>query len=524
MSYMPKKAYLVGGGVASLAAAVVLIRDGDMVGRDITIFEEQPRLGGSLDGSGDPRNGYMVRGGRMLESKYLCTYDLFSSIPALDGRQTVTQEIFQWNETLKTGSKSRLFRDGRREVAPEFGLADAHKRALEKLVLRSEHALGDSTIEAHFDASFFETNFWFMWATTFAFQPWHSAIELKRYLIRFMHMVSGFSRLEGIMRTPYNQFDSLVLPLHRWLEERGVRFELETRITDLGFADGPDGHRVETLHLERAGRPERLEVSPDDIVLVTLGSMTEASTQGSMDAPPTLLGKPDEGAWRLWERLAEGRPELGRPAAFDNDIGASKWLSFTTTLKHPDLLNAIRDLTGNVPGEGGLVTFAQSSWLMSIVVPHQPHFQGQPDDVTVFWGYGLFVDRPGDFVKTPMAQCSGREILMEVLGHLGLQAQSASLMQDAICLPCMMPFITSQFLPRRPGDRPQPIPEGYANLGLLGQFVELPDDVVFTVEYSVRSAMVAVYALLGLKRRAPEVYKGQFNPANLLKAFETLNA
>ena len=207
--------YLVGGGIASLAAAAFLIRDGDIPGQKITIIEESAKIGGSLDAAGTADDGYVMRGGRMLESKYLCTYDLFSSIPTLDKRMTVTQEIFAWNETLKTSSKSRLFRGGRRVDAPSYGLSEKHILTMERLGLEPEAMLGRSSISDHFHPSFFATDFWLMWCTTFAFQPWHSAVEFKRYLLRFTHMVSGFNTLSGIMRTVYNQYDSMVRPLAR---------------------------------------------------------------------------------------------------------------------------------------------------------------------------------------------------------------------------------------------------------------------------------------------------------------------
>ena len=204
------KAYLVGGGIASMAAAAFLIRDGDFLGHNITILEELGDIGGSLDGSGSAEKGYVIRGGRMLESKYLCTYELFSSIPTLDESKTVTEEIFAWNETMKTSSKSRLVRDGIRQTAPEFGLSEKHILTIGRLALEPEAFLGRSSISDQFDPMFFKTNFWFMWCTTFAFQPWHSAVEFKRYLVRFSHMVAGFDRLQGIMRTVYNQYDSMV--------------------------------------------------------------------------------------------------------------------------------------------------------------------------------------------------------------------------------------------------------------------------------------------------------------------------
>jgi len=517
------KVYLVGGGIASMAAAAFLIRDGDVPGHNITILEELDEIGGSLDGSGSAEIGYVLRGGRMIESKYLCTFDLFSSIPTLDGSRTVTQEIFAWNDAMKTSSKSRLVDDGRRRTAPRFGLAERHILTIERLALEPEAMLGRTSIADQFDAAFFKTDFWFMWCTTFAFQPWHSAVEFKRYLVRFAHMVSGFNRLEGIMRTVYNQYDSMVRPLHKWLDERGVGFELNTRVTDLGLSERGGEKTVNRIVYQRDGKSGEIAVGAGDRVLVTLGSMTEASSLGSMDRAPELGGKADGGAWTLWERIAAGRPEFGRPSAFDDHIEESKWISFTTTLHDPTFLRLVRDLTGNVPGEGGLITFPQSGWLASIVIPHQPHFIGQPADVSVLWGYGLSVDEPGDFVKKPMSACTGREIMTEVLGQLRIEAEAPRILETAICIPCMMPFITSQFLRRESGDRPQAVPEGWANLAFVGQFCELPEDVVFTVEYSIRSAQVAVYALLGLQREPPPVYQGKYDPRVLYRAFMALH-
>jgi len=515
--------YLIGGGIASLAAAVFLIRDGDVQGHTITILEESSRIGGSLDAAGNATDGYVMRGGRMIESKYLCTYDLFSSIPTLDGTKTVTQEIFDWNETMKTSSKSRLFRDGGRVDAPRFGLSEKDILNLERLAVEPEPLLGRSMISDQFNPAFFETDFWRMWCTTFAFQPWHSAVEFKRYLVRFTHMVSGFNTLTGIMRTVYNQYDSMVRPLHKWLEERGVKFMLNTTVTDLALLNDRAGFAVKKIVVEESGTLRDIRVTEDDRVIVTLGSMTEGSSLGSMDSAATLLGKANGGSWTLWERIAAGQTQFGHPSNFADHVEQSKWMSFTTTLHDPTFFELIRDLTGNVPGEGGLITFPESSWLASIVLPHQPHFIDQPEGVEVFWGYGLFVDVPGNFVKKPMSACTGREIMTEIIGHLRLQERGTRILEACTCIPCMMPFITSQFLPRSKGDRAMVRPDGSKNLAFVGQYCELPDDVVFTVEYSIRSAQTAVYSLLGLKREPLPVYKGQFNPRVLLEAFLALH-
>jgi len=515
--------YLVGAGIASLAAAAFLIRDGGVKGQQITVFEESEQLGGALDAAGSPQEGYVARGGRMFERHYVCTFDLFASIPTLDDSKTVTQEILDWNETMKTSSNARLIRRAERETAPLFGLSERHILTIERLAVEPESMLGRSRIDEQFDASFFKTNFWIMWSTTFAFQPWHSAVEFKRYLVRFVHMVAGFNQLHGILRTVYNQYDSMVRPLLKWLSRRGVSFVRGTRVVDLDINDAANELHVERIHYLRDGVAGEISVRPEDRVLVTLGSMTEASSLGAMDLAPPILGKNDGGAWALWEKLAAGRSHFGHPATFADHVDQSRWVSFTTTLYAPDFLRSLIELTGNVPGEGGLITFPDSAWMLSIVVPHQPHFIGQPEDVAVFWGYGLTVGMPGNFVSQPMAACSGREIMTELLGHLRMEADAEKILESALCVPCMMPFITSQFLPRESGDRPDIVPAGARNFAFIGQFCEQPDDVVFTVEYSIRSAQTAVYRLLALEQDPPPVYQGKFDPKVLYNAYRALH-
>ena len=158
--------------------------------------------------------------------------------------------------------------------------------------------------------------------------------------------------------------------------------------------------------------------------------------------------------------------------------------------------------SGNEAGTGGLVTFKDSNWLMSIVLAHQPHFASQPAGVQVFWGYALLTDRIGDFVAKPLEDCTGAEILHELAGHLRLDPETLA---TANCIPCRMPYITSMFMPRAQGDRPLPVPPNSRNFAFVSQFVEIADDVVFTVEYSVRAAQMAVYQLLGIARPVPAI-------------------
>jgi oleate hydratase len=140
--------------------------------------------------------------------------------------------------------------------------------------------------------------------------------------------------------------------------------------------------------------------------------------------------------------------------------------------------------------------------------------------VQVFWGYGLHPEVNGNYIQKPMSECSGSEILSEVLAHLRFPLQPT--LEHSITIPCLMPYITAQFLTRGKGDRPAVIPKGSTNLAFLGQFVEIPEDVVFTVEYSVRGAQEAVYGLMGLKRQPTQIYRGERHVGVMAKAMKAL--
>jgi len=156
------------------------------------------------------------------------------------------------------------------------------------------------------------------------------------------------------------------------------------------------------------------------------------------------------------------------------------------------------------------------------VVPYQPHFINQPEDVYVFWSYGLFPDQVGNFVKKKMSDCTGEELLVELWRHLRFDDHIPMMLETASCVPCMMPFITSQFMPRVKGDRPLVRPVGTTNIAFIGQFCEIPDDVVFTVEYSVRSAQTAVYSLLKSDKKVSPLYKAQHDVGVLFSSLMTM--
>ena len=512
--------HLVGGGIASLSCAGFLIEDAGVDPTHIHVLEHAEVMGGSLDGSGSPEQGYLIRGGRMFERHMLNLWDVLARIPSLeDPRTSVRDEIFEFNEVLVSNARCRLLKGGMQKVdLSSYGFDLRDRADLMRLVLTPEAFLGDRTIRDWFSPHFFETPFWFLWRTTFAFQSWSSLAEMRRYFLRFVHLFPEFHRLGGILRTKHNQYDSIIRPMTRWLEEKGVRFETNTIVEDVRFEFDGRRKRVTELELVRDGVSDTTVIGEADRVFLTLGSIPAASSMGSWDEPAMQRGKDASPEWKLWDRIARQSPEFGRPGAFDDHVERSRWQSCTFTLRNPRLFEFMQDFTGNVAGTGGLVTLMESSWLLSFFLPYQPHFLDQPEDVWVFWAYGLFPDRDGDFVRKPMLECTGREILVELLHHLQLEKEIDDIARDARGVPCIMPFAHSEFQPRKKGDRPAVVPDGAENFAFLGQFTEIPNDVVYTVEYSVRSARIAAYTLFDVAKEVPGVYAGTRDPRVLVEA------
>lgn len=506
------QAYLVGGGIASLSAAVYLITDGHVPGRNIHILEQSNITGGSMDAGGNPDTGYIFRGGRMFdEEAYQCIFGVMERIPSLtDPHITIMDEFRAFNKKIHTLAKARLI-DNEANIleSSKLGFNSQDRLALMDVIIKPEEYFGTRTVQECFPESFFQTNFWFQWTTSFAFEPWHSVVEFKRYLHRFMHELPKVSDFSGVRRTPYNQYHSIILPITEWLKAQGVDFQYGCAVSTLDFKPSEDKKTVTRIHCNRDGKEERIAVGEEDFVFVTIGSITAGSSLGSTTTVPTINDKHVGGDWALWESISKESPEFGKPQVFNEHVKDSLFESFTVTLKDPTMFKRIVEFSGNEPGTGSLMTFKESGWFMSICLHNQPHMLNQPDDVQVLWGYCLFPYNEGDFVKKRMIDCTGEEILTELLHHLKFDEDKEKILNTSIVIPCIMPFATSQFLPRSKGDRPQVIPECSTNLAFLGQFCEITDDVVFTVDYSARSAQTAVYKFLGLDKEVTPIYKGQ---------------
>lgn len=523
-----KTAWFVGSGLASLAGAAFLVRDAHMAGDRITILERLALPGGALDGIKEPEKGFVIRGGREMEDHFECLWDLYRSIPSLEIDDASVLDEFYWlnkddpNYSLQRATVNRgqdAHTDGL------FTLSDTAQKEIIKVFFATREEMENKRINEVFGKEFLDSNFWLYWRTMFAFEEWHSALEMKLYLHRFIHHIGGLPDFSAIKFTKYNQYESLVLPLVKWLQDHGVKFRYGIEVTDVDFDITPERKQASRIHWLENGVEGGVDLGADDLLFMTVGSLTENSDNGDHHTPARLNEGPAP-AWDLWRRIAAKDPAFGRPDVFGSHIPETKWESATVTTldsRIPQHIQriAMRDPFSGKVVTGGIVTAKDSSWLLSWTVNRQPHFKQQPKDQIVVWLYSLFVDMPGDFVKKPMQECTGEEITQEWLYHLGVRLEDIPELAatGAKTVPAMMPYITAFFMPRQGGDRPDVVPAGALNFAFIGQFAESAErDCIFTTEYSVRTPMEAVYTLLNVKRGVPEVFNSTYDIRKLLAA------
>ncbi|OBY77872.1 oleate hydratase [Paenibacillus sp. KS1] len=520
-----KSAYLIGSGLASLSAAAFLIRDGQMKGENIHILEELDIAGGGLDGIYDDGRGFIIRGGREMENHFECLWDLFRSIPSLETEGASVLDEFYWlNKEDPNFSLQRaiLNRGEDAHTDGKFTLTQTASMEIIKLFFTPEEALEDMKITDVFSEDFFNSNFWLYWQTMFAFEPWHSAMEMRRYIARFIHHIGGLPDFSALKFTKYNQYESLALPLMKYLQGHGVTFQYATTVTNVEFDITENKKVAKKLVYVQHGQEKHFDLTENDLVFITNGSNTESSTLGDNNTP-AIMNASLGGSWELWKKIAEQDPAFGRPDKFCGNIAESNWESATVTTlddRIPPYIEKIckRDPFSGKVVTGGIVTVKDSKWLMSFTLNRQPHFKSQPKDQLVVWVYSLYCDVPGDYIKKPMKDCTGIEITEEWLYHMGVpEAEIHDLaVNSANCVPCMMPYVTSYFMPRAAGDRPNVVPDDCVNAAFIGNFAETPRDTVFTTEYSVRTAMEAVYTLLDIDRGVPEVFGSAYDVRVLL--------
>ncbi len=533
------KAIMIGAGLSNMAAAVYLIQEGRWNGEQITFYSLDDH--GSNDGAPtetvtdeywnknhpmENQKGYVARGGRMLNYRtYVDLMDLLDRIPsATESDMTAAEDTRDFDAKHRTFDKARLLEGGKGIIdGGHLGLNNKDRILLTKLIAMpdsEEEKLDNLSIAKYFkdDPHFFETNFWFMWETTFAFRLQSSAQELRRYMHQMIYEFTQIEHLVGVNRTRYNQYESIMLPLINYLKEQGCKIVLDRLVTDWDFKETTMQDEITVTGLKmlntKTNEEEYVPVDEDTAVIFTNGSITDSATLGDFEhaAPENM----DYGAASsLWKKASDRFYNLGNPDKFFADRNASEWVSFTLTTKNHVLLNEITRITTQVPGNAlnsfvsttPITPLGQKDVNMSIVVHHQPHFTTQQPNETVIWGYFLYPRRRGEFVDKQYIKMNGKEMLQELIGQLSkvdpgpgnIRDKEAEIMESVINnIPVYMPYASALFNNRAKTDRPKVIPQHSTNLAFTGEFVEQPYQMIFTEQSAVRSGEIAAYHFAGI--------------------------
>lgn len=529
-----KSAYIIGTGLAGLTAAFYLVRDGQMPGNHIHLLEKLELAGGSCDGYKDVHKGFYMRGGREMDNHFEIMWDVFRDVPSIETPNVSLLDEYYWlNKHDPNYSLCRATVNKGEDAHTDklFKLDKDSAMALSQLFITPEANLEDKKISDVLPESFWETNFWLYWQTMFAFQKWSSALEMKRYLCRYVHHIDGLPDFSALRFTKYNQYESMILPLIEYLKKHDVDVQFGMDVKNVVIEDVDGKKTAKELIYVKDNKEQSIPLTTDDLVFITNGCCTDTSCYGDQTHAPDLshIVNGQGESWDLWKNIAKQakHDEYGHPDVFCSDTEATNWMSATVETSNEDIIQHIMNICKRDPRAGkvttgGIVTVKDSvnNWFLSWTINRQPQFRSQNKDTVLVWLYALHTDTEGNYIKKAMRDCTGEEICQEWLYHIGMDESKIKDYSENACntTTCFMPYINAFFQPRKNVDRPKVVPEGAVNFAFIGQFAETPRDTIFTTEYSMRTGMESVYTLLNVDRGVPEVWSSQYDIRELLRA------
>ena len=464
-----KSAYIIGTGLAGLTAAFYLVRDGQMKGEHIHLLEKHELAGGSCDGYRDVTKGFYMRGGREMDNHFEVMWDVFRDVPSIETPNVTVLDEYYWlnkHDPNYSLCRASVNRGEDAHTDKKFALDKASAMALSKLFLTPEKDLEDKKISEVLPESFWSTNFWLYWQTMFAFQRWSSALEMKRYLCRYVHHIDGLPDFSALRFTKYNQYESMILPLVKYLESHGVRIEYGMDVKNVVIEKHGDKRVAKAIVYVKDGQEQTLDLIEDDLVFITNGCCTDTSCYGDQTHAPDLSGiENGKGeSWDMWKNIAAQAEngEYGNPDKFCSDVNATNWMSATVATANEEIIRHIMNVCHRDPREGkvttgGIVTVKDSTenWYLSWTINRQPQFKAQNKDTVLVWLYALNTDRPGNYVPQAHARVHRRRDLPRVaLSHRRAHRPDRHARERSVQHDDVLHAVYQRLLPAEKGIRP----------------------------------------------------------------------
>ena len=476
-------AYILGGGLSAYAAALYLARDCGVKPENIHVLTDKKYERGNAE------NGYICRRGKIIDDKNSKNlFDLIKDIQSLEIPDlTVCDEILNIYNA-RNAMRPITFIDGDGVVTDisKIRLSKEYRQTIISLMRGRKENLVSLPLRAVFDDDFFDTNFWKLIRASYGFNEGSSAYE-------FVNAIAHIDdALSGTMPSDFDRYEEITEPLKAHIISMGVDVCENSYATDVDFENGV----VDAVHYTDNGVRRVVYLNDGDICILPTDEMAECETFGSFnESAPRTFGEP----YLLWQRLAEKHMAFKNPSALFDDSDDTMAQEFTITLKNRMLPELIDRVTCGALGHDGVIVLDNSAWKMTICAVPASHFKDMDEEMAVIWGTASCYDAEGEKTGKAMTNCSGAEILYELVSCLNLDEAWDDIRETVVnVIPCHRRYDGAYLAPVE--SKLEIIPTGISNLAISGDFAD-GDGSIFTEEYTVTTAKTAAYRLSANRRK-----------------------
>ena len=326
-----KSAYIVGSGLAALTAACYLVRDGQMKGEHVHILEKEQLAGGACDGW-KFENVRLCDAAAVKWTAALKSGTCSVPTPSIETEGVSVLDEYYWlnkEDPNYSLCRATVNRGEDAHTDGKFDISDKGAMEIMKLFFTPNEDLQNKRITDVFDDEVLNSNFWLYWRTMFAFENWHSALEMKLYIQRFIHHIGGLPDFKALRFTKYNQYESMILPMVKYLESYGVQFHFGVKVTNVEFDCNEQRKLATRIDTLRDGKEEHIDLTENDLVFITNGGCVENSSIGDQNTPAKFNTEIREsGGWDMWRKIA-AQDAFGPPGQILSDPEQTNWMSAT---------------------------------------------------------------------------------------------------------------------------------------------------------------------------------------------------